>query len=609
MTVSLHAILLHVVVVTKALACRLKNSLRTFTVLKLRFLLLLGLVAICGLGFPSSTASAHNTLLSSDPADGSTLPSAPTQMVFTFDNAVPLNTMSLELIDATGVRTDVTALAHGTTGDTEVMATLPSIAAGEVTVRWRLVGPDGHPITGRVGFTVAAAATTTALQPATTALAAGPTIPPTSISTTTIPSAVIVDSDSGSGFAEPWTTPDPARWLLRAASYVAILLIGGIVATSAFVWPDALRHDLLRRLVVYALAAVAGLALVQLLMIASDIEAAPLWSSWGGVSAAFETHAGTAFGLRIVLAACVGSVLFLTPAISDRARWTAAGVGVTLLLGTWAFAGHSRSMRWPVIGIPLDVAHHAAAAAWLGGLAIVGLVAARECSVKELTGVAQRFAQVAKVSVIVIVATGVLQALRLVGSPTRLFEANHGRYLVLKLLVLGIMLWVADVNRRRVTLRFQRATTATRVAVGNLRRAMATELGVGLVIIGITAAMVVSPPAVAEDQFADASDTVTTNDTTAVVLTTLPTTTAPTVRLAAPDCTMDEPIQLGSNSDDVRCLQQALIALEYLPGSASGEFDQATDAAVREYQAALGLSVDGVVGPVTAESLDIWAGA
>jgi len=258
----------------------------------------------------------------------------------------------------------------------------------------------------------------------------------------------------------------------------------------------------------------------------------------------------------------------------------------------------------------LDIAHHAAAASWLGGLAIVGLIAARGCSASELTGVVQRFAQLAAVSVGVIVGTGLLQGVRLVGNPARLFEADHGRYLVVKLLVLGVMLWVADVNRRRVSGRFQRPATATPRAVHNLRRAMATELGVGLTIIGITAAMVVSPPAVADEgnpspgPIAEASGTV----TIASVTTLLTATTSSATTIAAASCSIEEILEQGASGEAVRCLQESLIARSYLPAPASGEFDDATATAVRDFQEASGLDVDGVVGPLTASSLDIWNG-
>ena len=305
--------------------------------------------------------------------------------MFVFDKPVPLDTLSVELIDSSGVRTDLTGSAHGPTGDTEVVTPLPRLAAGEVTVRWRLVGPDGHPITGRVAFTVNAPSPTTSTL---SAILAEPTVTPS----TFVPpaSAAPAGQIESTGFTEPWSTPDTARWVFRMLSYLAIMAVGGIVATTAFVWERAWSHRVLRLVVGYALATTVALAIVQLLVIASDIKAVPPWQAAAGVSAAFDTDAGLAFGVRCVLAAA-GWVLFLMRPADETSRWVAGGVGCLALLGTWAYAGHSQSMRWAMAGIPLDVAHHAAAAAWLGGLGIVGLVAMRDTSTGELVGVVQRF--------------------------------------------------------------------------------------------------------------------------------------------------------------------------------------------------------------------------
>ena len=57
----------------------------------------------------------------------------------------------------------------------------------------------------------------------------------------------------------------------------------------------------------------------------------------------------------------------------------------------------------------------------------------------------------------------------------------------------------------------------------------------------------------------------------------------------------------GSGGADVKVLQTLLIVGGYSCGSAGadGDFGSGTDAAVRKYQKANGLTVDGVVGAVT----------
>jgi murein L,D-transpeptidase YcbB/YkuD len=59
-------------------------------------------------------------------------------------------------------------------------------------------------------------------------------------------------------------------------------------------------------------------------------------------------------------------------------------------------------------------------------------------------------------------------------------------------------------------------------------------------------------------------------------------------------------LRLGSSGADVTTLQQKLIALGFLAGTADGSFGSATQAAVVKFQQAKNLSpADGVVGPAT----------
>ena len=67
-------------------------------------------------------------------------------------------------------------------------------------------------------------------------------------------------------------------------------------------------------------------------------------------------------------------------------------------------------------------------------------------------------------------------------------------------------------------------------------------------------------------------------------------------------------LQMGSSGQDVEKLQNALINAGYdLEGGADGVFGSKTDAALREYQKANGLTVDGVAGDATLVALGINA--
>ena len=66
--------------------------------------------------------------------------------------------------------------------------------------------------------------------------------------------------------------------------------------------------------------------------------------------------------------------------------------------------------------------------------------------------------------------------------------------------------------------------------------------------------------------------------------------------------TLQKPMMKGRV---VKAIQKALATEGFDPGAIDGEFGKRTDAAVRRYQKAQGLTVDGVVGPVTARRLGV----
>ncbi|MEP6299363.1 MAG: CopD family protein, partial [Ilumatobacter sp.] len=411
---------------------------------------------------------------------------APSDITWNFDNPVPLDSMTVTLIDATGARTELEGSAHGAVGDSQVVTPLPELA-GEVSVRWRLVGADGHPITGRVDFTVTASPATTMPVEATIGT-------PSAAPSTTIPAPDVASADDD---LDEFSTPSSLRWMLRYGSYLAIMAVVGVLLASATVWADSGSHPLLRRILSASLLVTAALGFAQLMIIASDIAAAAPWSAFSEVDPALSTNAGLAFAVRIVLALALWLLLFRSDLSQPDVYWSAVSLPALGLLATWAFAGHGASMRWSTLGVLTDVAHHAAAAAWIAGLAVVGWIVIPSARPDVLVGVVRRFSRVAAVSVAVLVVTGAVQTVRLVGGPGDLFAVDHGRYLVAKLAILAVMLALANVNRRRVDRRLDDADTVQQ-HVGPLRNAMLAEFAIGLVIVAVTAAMVVSPPATSD---------------------------------------------------------------------------------------------------------------
>lgn len=153
----------------------------------------------------AAPASAHDELVSSDPADGATLDAAPEALTLTFSaniNAEPSAT-EVQVTDAAG-----TALA-GTPAVLDNVLTVPVDAAegeasGAITVLWKVVSSDGHPISGEFAFTVnapAPTATPSATASAEPSASADPSATPEPSETEIAPP---MDEDSTFGEVWPW---------------------------------------------------------------------------------------------------------------------------------------------------------------------------------------------------------------------------------------------------------------------------------------------------------------------------------------------------------------------------------------------------------------------
>ncbi len=102
--------------------------------------------------FIASPASAHTELVSSNPAEGSMLTSAPTELVLTFTEPPLLegSAISVKSDNAASVEASPVTLVGS-----ELHAPWPQlITSGNITVDWRAVADDGHVVTGALTFSI-----------------------------------------------------------------------------------------------------------------------------------------------------------------------------------------------------------------------------------------------------------------------------------------------------------------------------------------------------------------------------------------------------------------------------------------------------------------------
>lgn len=474
--------------------------------LVLALLALLGSWLVAGV-VTAGPASAHALLESTSPEDGAQLATAPAKVTLTFSENVSLRAGYVHVVNATGTRAD--AGDASVSGPTVTVPLRQSLPQGGYLVTYRVISSDSHPVGGSLSFVVGQ----------------GSPIAPGSVS-----SAGAVDPVVGAALPV-------ARWLTFAGLALAL----GIPTLLVLCWPGGWAVARLRRLTAWGVAGlVVGTAATFLLQgpYAGGVGIGSLLDS-SLLSATVDSGFGQAVLIRLVLALGFAAVLLpawrpgLAPSRLHLGASSVLGVGIVIAT---ASVGHPVAGSWPGLAVAVATVHVGGMAVWLGGLAglLAGLL--RPDRPDELASALPRFSRVAFTSVAALVVTGVVQAVREVGSLSALTGTTYGRVLLAKLVLVVFILAAAGVSRvwvqqrlgtgrprrgsvRRVDVHAFadeddaviggaeepiRAAAAGRVAVQAraaaddlpaFRRSVLVEFAVGVVVLALSAVLVGSAPA------------------------------------------------------------------------------------------------------------------
>lgn len=152
------------------------------------------LIGVLGLSRPSA---AHTDLLSSSPANGTTLAEPPRQVELEFTEPMAPSLATIMLTVPGGQPVDIPVRSGDR--DTVLLVDVPPSAAPEGTwrVSFRVTSVDGHPIAGKIDFDVSPGVSTAPL-PSETPSAAEPAQP--GAAETPFAESVTVQRDSGTGW-------------------------------------------------------------------------------------------------------------------------------------------------------------------------------------------------------------------------------------------------------------------------------------------------------------------------------------------------------------------------------------------------------------------------
>jgi methionine-rich copper-binding protein CopC len=124
----------------------------TNAVVRVRQLGLAALLAGAALALVATPAMAHSELTSANPSDGSTLTSAPSQVVLTFNENIIAIGNQVSVRDSSGA---LVSDGTPTVVDATVTQNLkPLVYNGLYAITYRIVSADGHPVERNLSFTL-----------------------------------------------------------------------------------------------------------------------------------------------------------------------------------------------------------------------------------------------------------------------------------------------------------------------------------------------------------------------------------------------------------------------------------------------------------------------
>jgi copper transport protein len=419
------------------------------------------LVAVAGLWLLATgpAAAAHGSLLSSEPAGGSSLGRAPAAVTLRFSERPDPGLSTVRVLDSGG-RVVAGGPARPVPGrPMELRVPTADLAAGGYTVSWRIVSAvDGHRTDGVFGFGVGAA---------------GAPVPPAS---------QVAEARTG-------PAPGPLAVAGRWAWYWGLALLVGAAATGLLVFGGRLpgRPGLLLGLALAAAAgglaamtavarADAGVALGDLL--GSTTGRWLLWRAamlaWAGAAAWWLLARRRAGGRVPAPPATRGPLLALG---------LAGGAGMLV----HALAGHAAvpsSLR--PLHLLAQWAHLAAVGVWIGGLVWLLVALGARGGGGSTREVVVRFSRLAGAGLAAVVVTGVARSADELGGWGRLADSGFGRALDLKLVLFAGLVALGARNRYRLVPLFQGGPDDA-PAAARLGRSVGGELGLAAAVLAAAA--------------------------------------------------------------------------------------------------------------------------
>lgn len=432
-------------------------------------------------------ALAHSVLIGTKPGNDVVVPESPDQVVIEFNEPVNPSLGSLRVFDGQGRQVDGGDVSQPVSR--EVAVGIDSeLAPGTYTVAWRVVSADSDPISGAFVFHVLERGVQAA--------------------------GVSIDSLTGTSQAV-----DVMFATGRFLDFALLLLVVGGSAVLVLALPSAAWR--VRRRLYGVLAALAGLlalvALMNILLQGATAGGLGLADalSWSLFTSVLDTDYGEVLLIQSALAATLALTALALRYSEGRDRRPLTALTLALSAGlslTPSFSGHARTLGG--LGLVSDIFHVISAAMWTGGLGflMIALLMAEADRWPLATRAVPRFSNLAVGSVVVLLVAGTTSAYLQLRTWSALWDNQYGLLVLSKIVLVVPLLALGAYNNRYAVPRLK-AGVASVLERRRFLRTAGAELGIMVVIVGVTAVLVNSQPArmiemqMAADEHAAMSDT------------------------------------------------------------------------------------------------------
>ncbi|SDW71962.1 Copper transport protein YcnJ precursor [Listeria ivanovii subsp. londoniensis] len=366
------------------------------------------------LSVPTELVSAHAYLENANPADQSHIQTAPEKVTLVFNEEIEADFPLIEVKNSKGEQVKTGKTTVSKQNNHIVESALPNDLKPDVyAVSWRVVSADGHAVSGVISFKLG---DTKASFQETAAPVSGTDLPISSIQ--------------------------------KALLYIGFSLFIGMLVFGFGLYPrnEPMTKEIVQRLKKLTIVALIllGLAIILQVFVQTSITTGVSITASAQPANLFSFLTETKTGYIWISEFIVWTMLFLFTLImfAKEKQWSwlalvTESVLVAYLIFTKAQNGHAAASADKLISITADILHMVAASVWVGGIIVLLFVLPRTKKAKQVWS---RFAVIATIAVVSILASGLLMAVMNLGQMKSLFTTNYGKLLFFKI---GLFLLMA----------------------------------------------------------------------------------------------------------------------------------------------------------------------